>query len=109
MTKAEEITICRTLADQFGDNSYLGPWLKEIALEIEVNISDDFAIAPTLKETRRVCDQLLSDTKKKMAELEAAARKTAMQIENAAIERAESIRASLAARIRQADRAMNEW
>ena len=51
-SKSQEIEILEAAIAQLGENSYLGPWLKEIKAELEAQIRSDFYPTISLSEAK---------------------------------------------------------
>lgn len=68
MTKTDEIERLKGVAKEFGNESYIGPWLNEIIIEVERDIRNDFPVSPSLTAARKKYGEII-----KSAEISAAA------------------------------------
>jgi K+-transporting ATPase c subunit len=59
-SKSQEIEILTDAIEQLGDNSYLGPWLKEIKTELEAQIRSDFHPTISLSEAATQASRIIS-------------------------------------------------
>jgi hypothetical protein len=53
MTKAQELELLRSLIKSLGPDTYLGPWLSEVAAEVEQMIKNDIFPDVSLKDCAR--------------------------------------------------------
>lgn len=88
MTKQQEIDAIKTFAAQFDNNTYIGPWLREVLPAIEGDIKNDFPInVSTIGKLRdelifiqREIDQKREKANAEIVELHKRARKEILNI-----------------------------
>jgi hypothetical protein len=87
MTKQEEITLLREMAEKFGPNSYVGPWLKSVIPQVEYCVGSDFApeeFVPTIPQTREECGRMIETAGIQATHTIEAAKRVAKQTTEAA-------------------------
>jgi hypothetical protein len=74
MTKAQELERLRSLIKSLGKDTYLGPWLEEVSLEVEQMIKNDIfpdilpnACAKRVKENMEKCQKDCDEMKVRAA------------------------------------------
>lgn len=77
MTKAKELEILDQTIEKLGEDSYLGPWLKQVKFEVEQMVRSDYF--PTVN---------LTEAAKQVAEMKQAADEMAVRIIQQATDRA---------------------
>ena len=96
LSKSAEISILRQLSDAIGPQSYIGPWLADIAHAVEADITSDLPPSPTPAQAREMqheARQALDAAHAQAKRITAAAHAQAEQIRAAARQSAEAITA----------------
>lgn len=99
-TKAEEIALLRQTAAQLGKDSYCGPWLAEVADQVEKDIAADLPPVPSVDAWRRFCAEMQADAKDRADGLIASAMDKAREREGKAQREIEAAASSLRAALR---------
>lgn len=105
MTKSEELGILKTAIHDLGTDSYLGPWLGEIAGSVEHDIRSDYFPQMTRALAIEQCAALVAEAKTQAAEMVRTAQEKVDKMEYAA----EQARNSIYSAIRQAARQLNDY
>lgn len=105
MTKADELSTLDVAIEQLGEDSYLGPWLRQVRDSVTSDIRSDIFPTITIAACQDACAASLAEARKAAEEIVAAAQAKARSIE----ESADKHRESAAAAIRSAMRAIENW
>ena len=109
MTKQQEIDAFRKFTGSIPQESYLRPWLDEIAAQIEADIRNDFPVGvmglPTIADLRQRCATMVAEATTQARELIERANEHASEIETEAKAEVGRIRERLTAAIRDCERA----
>ena len=81
MNKAQEIQILRECALALGNDSYCGPWLRQVLAELENLIRSDFLPEINLEQTAIRCGNMLSEAALKSERIISEANATAKRKE----------------------------
>ncbi len=103
MTKAEEIKLLEETIKKFGQDSYLGPFLREIRNELESNIRSDIFPSITMAEAAKGVAQILDSAETKAKGIVAKAQQEADAAQARMGQEVQAVRA----RVGEAQRAMN--
>jgi cell division septum initiation protein DivIVA len=60
MCKQAEIDTLEAFIERLPRASYLRPWLEDVLPQVRADIRNDFPVAPTIAETRRQADAILT-------------------------------------------------
>jgi F0F1-type ATP synthase membrane subunit b/b' len=105
LSKAAEVSILRQLSAAIGPQSYIGPWLADVAHAVEADIASDLPPAPTPAQAREMQHealQALNAAHTQAERITAAAYAQAKQIRAAARQSADAITARAASQVRAA-------
>ena len=105
LSKAAEILVLRQLSEAIGPQSYIGPWLADVAQAVEADIANDLPPAPTPAQAREMqheARQALAAAHAQAERITAAAYAQAEQIRAAARQSANAITACAASHVRAA-------
>jgi len=79
-TKSDEISILKEAVARLGQNSYCGPWLRDIIGQIEMEIRSDYPPSPSLVQAERDCNILRELTRAETHQMLASAQSQAKKI-----------------------------
>lgn len=106
MNKTAEINYLHRVIQNFGPNSYLGPWLAENRASIIADITNDVTpTAPMPAEARAIGSDIIVAAQNEAARIVEAARKQAAELMMDAQERRQHIRRDLFSLARLAEKA----
>jgi len=77
MTKLQELAVIAKAAAELGSDSYLGPWLTQIADELERDLRSDIVPAISLRDAARQAESIVAVAKQQAAQITLAASKAA--------------------------------
>jgi len=75
MNKAQELAVITAAAAALGEDSYLGPWLVQIADELERDLRSDIVPTINLADARRQAESIVAAAKQQAAQITLAASK----------------------------------
>jgi F0F1-type ATP synthase membrane subunit b/b' len=105
LSKAAEVLILRQLSAAIGPQSYIGPWLADVANDVEADIANDLSPSPTPAQAREMqheARQTLAAAHTQAERITAIAYAQAEQIRGAARQSAAALSARAVSQVRAA-------
>jgi cell division septum initiation protein DivIVA len=75
MNKKQELAVITAAAAELGEDSYLGPWLTQVADELERDLRSDIVPSISLRDAARQAESIVAAAKQQAAYILAAAQK----------------------------------
>jgi DNA-binding protein YbaB len=102
MTKEQEIKILKESIEKLGLESYLGPWLESVLIEVERDVRSDIYPSASITETRKGCETLIAEATTEANRIVTEANRKAENTITQAFNRANGILSSTRENLRQA-------
>jgi len=106
MCKQQEIDALTQFTESLPRDSYLRPWLEDVLPQVRADIRNDFPVAPSLTETRRQAEAILTGANQQATDIVATAQSQAERLMKQTRDRFSVLATQARAAIYDAERAL---